>query len=182
MGSSSSFSGGPSGGCAFIAHAPKSSPSPPPRPPLVGGRAARAVEGSDRCRERMACQWGRPRLFRGPEWWRRVRRPQTEVVAVDTATAATHRWRAVRAVEGSDRCGGTDGMGSSSSVSGAGVGARETRWVLRGVSDWGAAREDDELKGRQPAGAHDASATCVHTGHNRAGMRRHIQCDPYPYQ
>jgi hypothetical protein len=32
------------------------------------------------------------------------------------------------------------------SFSGAGVGARETRGVLRGVSDWGAAREDDKLK------------------------------------
>jgi hypothetical protein len=33
-------------------------------------------------------------------------------------------------VEGLDRCGGTDGMGSSSSFSGAGVGAQETRGVL----------------------------------------------------
>jgi hypothetical protein len=56
VGSSSSFSGGPSGGCTFVAHAPKSSPSPPPPPPLVGGQAARAVEGSDRCGERAACQ------------------------------------------------------------------------------------------------------------------------------
>jgi hypothetical protein len=30
--------------------------------------------------------------FRGPEWWRRIRRPHTEVVAVDAATTATHRW------------------------------------------------------------------------------------------
>jgi hypothetical protein len=30
--------------------------------------------------------------FRGPEWRRRVRRPHTEVVTVDTAIAATHRW------------------------------------------------------------------------------------------
>jgi hypothetical protein len=29
---------------------------------------------------------------RGPEWWRHVRRPHAEVVAIDTATAATHRW------------------------------------------------------------------------------------------
>ncbi|KAI0278745.1 hypothetical protein BC826DRAFT_976140 [Russula brevipes] len=91
--SSSSFSGGPSGGGTFVAHTPKSSPSPPPPPPLIGGQAARAVEGSDRCR-------------------------------------------------------GTDGMGSSSSFSSVGVGAREMR-VLRGVSDWGAAREDDKPKGRQ---------------------------------
>jgi hypothetical protein len=100
--------------------------------------------------------------FRGPEWRRRVRRPHTEVVAADAATAATHRWtdgargrgfgsvwgngrrgrprlsggpsgggafvahtpksspptpppppliggQTVRAVEGSERCGGTDG-------------------------------------------------------------------------
>ena len=30
--------------------------------------------------------------FRGPECWRRVRRPHAKVVTVDTATAATHRW------------------------------------------------------------------------------------------
>jgi hypothetical protein len=30
--------------------------------------------------------------FRGPECWRHVRHPHTEVVAVDTATTATHRW------------------------------------------------------------------------------------------
>jgi hypothetical protein len=148
--------------------------------------------------------------FRGPEWRRRVRRPHTEVVTVDIAIAATHRWtdgahsrgfgsvwgngrrgrprfsrgssgggafvahtpksspstpppppliggRTVRAVEGSGRCVGERTEGSSSSFSGAGVEARETR-VSKGVSDWGAAREDDELKARQPAGAHDASA------------------------
>src|ERR1700730_14853438 len=72
--------------CSLPTH-PKSLPS---LPPLVGGRAARAVEGSDR--------WGNGRhgvvlvFFRGPEWWRHVRRPHTEGVAVDAATAATHRW------------------------------------------------------------------------------------------
>jgi hypothetical protein len=30
--------------------------------------------------------------FRGPEWQRRIHRPHTEVVTVDTAIAATHRW------------------------------------------------------------------------------------------
>jgi hypothetical protein len=53
---------------------------------------------------------------------------------------------------------------SSSSFSGVGVEAWETRGVSKGVSDWGAAREDDELKARQPAGAHDTSAACVHIG------------------
>src|ERR1700730_2353269 len=58
-------------------------------PPLVGGWAARAVEGSD--------QWGNGRhgvvlvFFRGPKWWRHVHRPHTEGVAVDAATTATHR-------------------------------------------------------------------------------------------
>jgi hypothetical protein len=66
---------------------PKSLPS---LPPLVGGRAARAVEGSDR--------WGNGQhgvvlvFFRGPKWWRHVRCPHTEGVAVDAATTATHRW------------------------------------------------------------------------------------------
>jgi hypothetical protein len=182
--SSSYFSGGPSGGCAFVAHTPKSSPSPPLPPPLVGGRAARAVDGSDRCGgtdgllvliffrgpewwmrvrrprtkvvavaattaatrrwtggargRRVGSVWGNGRhgvvlvFFRGPEWWRRVRCPHTEVIAFDTATAATHRWRAVRAVEGSDRCWGTDGMGSSS-FSGAGVGSRDEGGLEGGV-------------------------------------------------
>jgi hypothetical protein len=128
--------------------------------------------------------------FRGAEWWRRVRRLHTEVVAVDAATAATHRWtdgargrgfgtvwgngrrgrprlsggpsgggafvahtpkpspstppspplisgRSVRAVEGSGRCGGTDGSWCtwSESFSGAGVEAqaRETRGVSKGI-------------------------------------------------
>jgi hypothetical protein len=82
------LSGAPSAGGAFVAHTPKSSPLTPPPPPLIGERAVRAVEGSDRVGERTAC---RPRLFQAG-WWRRVRRPHTEVVAVDAATAATHRW------------------------------------------------------------------------------------------
>ena len=83
-------------------------------------------------------------FFRGPEWWRRVRRPHTEVVAVDTATAATHRWRAVRAVEGSDRWG--DGRhGVVFVFFRCGCWGSGARGVLREVSDWGAAREDDEL-------------------------------------
>src|SRR3984893_22115 len=71
--------------CSSPTH-PKSLPS---LPPLVGWRAARAVEGSDR--------WGNGRhgvvlvFFRGPEWWRHVCRPHTEGVAVDAATATTHR-------------------------------------------------------------------------------------------
>src|ERR1700730_3800189 len=43
------LSGGPSAGGAFVAHTPKSSPSMPPPLPLIGGRAARAVEGSGQC-------------------------------------------------------------------------------------------------------------------------------------
>jgi hypothetical protein len=38
---------GPSGGGAFVAHTLKSLPSTPPPPPLIGGQAARAVEGLD---------------------------------------------------------------------------------------------------------------------------------------
>src|ERR1700730_6234854 len=65
---------------------PKSLPS---LPPLVGGRAARVVEGVD--------GWGNGQhrvilvFFRGPEWWRHVRCPHTEGIAVDATTAATHR-------------------------------------------------------------------------------------------
>src|ERR1700730_15866918 len=78
-------------------------------PPLVGGRVARTVEGSDR--------WGDGRhgvvlvFFRGREGWRPVRRPHTEGVAVDAATAATHRWtsgacgRGVGSVWGNGRRG-----------------------------------------------------------------------------
>ena len=49
----------------------------------------RAVEGSGRCG---GTDGGVVLVFQGPECWRRVRRPHTEVVAVDAATAATHRW------------------------------------------------------------------------------------------
>jgi hypothetical protein len=178
---------------------------------MVGGQAARAVDGSDRCGgmdgllvliyfrvpewwmcirhprtkvvavaatttathrwtggtrgQQVGLVWGNGRheivlvFFMGPKWWRCVCCPHTEVIAFDTATAATHRWQAVRAVEGPDQCGGMDGIGSSLSFSGAGVGARETRGVLRGVSDW-ALHVRMMTKGCRPAGAHNASATC----------------------
>jgi hypothetical protein len=79
-----------SGGCAFVAHAPKSSPSPPLPPPLVGGRVARAVDGLDRC-------GGTDGLliliyFWVPEWWMRIRCPRTKVVAIAATTTATRRW------------------------------------------------------------------------------------------
>jgi hypothetical protein len=67
MRSSLSFSGGPSAGGALVAHTPKSSPSTPPLPSLIGGRAVRVVEGSGRCGGTdggTACG-GRPRLFQG---------------------------------------------------------------------------------------------------------------------
>ncbi|KAI0286220.1 hypothetical protein BC826DRAFT_972768 [Russula brevipes] len=68
---------GPSGRGAFVAHAPKSSPSLPPPPPLVGGWVAHAVEGSDR--------WG------GTDGMR-VRRPHTNIIAFAATTTATRRW------------------------------------------------------------------------------------------
>jgi hypothetical protein len=49
--------------------------------------------------------------FRGPECWRRIRRPHTKVVAIDAATTATHRWtsgtcsRGVGSVWGNGRWG-----------------------------------------------------------------------------
>jgi hypothetical protein len=67
----------------------RSSPLTPPPPPLIGGRTVCAVDGSGRVGERTA---GSSSSFRGPEWRRRVRRLHTEVVAIDAATAATHRW------------------------------------------------------------------------------------------
>src|SRR3984893_1661704 len=141
---------------------------------------------------------GSSSFFRGPEGGTGVRRRHAEVIAVDAATAATHRWtsgargrgvgsvwgngrrgrpclsggpsaggafvahtpksslstpppppliggRTVRAVEGSDQWRGADGMWRSSSFSGVGVGARETSGVSTWVSDWGAAREGDQL-------------------------------------
>jgi hypothetical protein len=77
--------GGPSGGGTFVAHTPKLSPSPSPLPllPLIGGQAAHAVEGLD--------WWGNG-WHGGPEQWRRICHPHTEVVTVDATTAATHRW------------------------------------------------------------------------------------------
>jgi hypothetical protein len=59
--SSLCFSGGPSGGGAFVAHTLKSSPSTPPPPPLIGGQAARAVEGLDR--------WGNGRSVAAGSSW-----------------------------------------------------------------------------------------------------------------
>jgi hypothetical protein len=69
----------------------------------------RAVDGSDRC-------GGTDGLlvliyFRVPEWWMRVRRPRTKVVAVAATTAATRRWtggargRGVGSVWGNGRHG-----------------------------------------------------------------------------
>jgi hypothetical protein len=133
-------SGGPSGGGAFVAHAPKSSPSPPPPPPLIGGRTARAVEGSDRCGGTDGL--GSSSSFSGG--------PSGGGAFVAHAPKSSPSpppppplvgGPAARAVEGSGRCGGTDGTGSSSSFSGAGVGAQETR----GVSDWGAAHEEGTI-------------------------------------
>jgi hypothetical protein len=49
--------------------------------------------------------------FRGAEWWRRVHRPHTKVVAIDATTTATHRWtdgargRGFRSVWGNGRWG-----------------------------------------------------------------------------
>jgi hypothetical protein len=63
----------------------------------------------------------RPHLFR-----------RRQVVAVNAATAATHRWTGSARGRGVGSGGGTDGMSSSSSFSGAGVGARETRGVRLG--------------------------------------------------
>jgi hypothetical protein len=52
----------------------------------------------------------------GPEWWRRVCRPRTEVVAVAATTTATCRWTGGVCGRGVGSVGGADGMGSSSRV------------------------------------------------------------------
>jgi hypothetical protein len=58
-----------------------------PTPSVVKWRAP--SRGRVGVGERMA---GLSSSFRGPEWWRHVRRLHTKVVAIDAATAATHRW------------------------------------------------------------------------------------------
>jgi hypothetical protein len=65
----------------------------------------------------------------------------------------------VRAVEGSDRRGGTHGISWSSSFSGAGVEARETRWCPTGALD--AKMTSSKHVNRL---AHTMRAACMHIG------------------
>jgi hypothetical protein len=90
QGSSLSFSGGLSGGGAFVTHALKSSPSLPPPPPLIGGQVARVLRGWVGVGEQMAGVIFV--FFRGPEWWRHVCHLRTKVIAIAATTATTCRW------------------------------------------------------------------------------------------
>jgi hypothetical protein len=104
VGSSSSFSGGPSGGGAFVAHTPKSSPSTPPSPPLIGGRTVRAVVGSGRCG---GTDGGVVLVFQGARVAFVAHTPKSSLSTPPPPSLIGGR--TVRAVEGSGRCGGTDG-------------------------------------------------------------------------
>jgi hypothetical protein len=83
------LSGGPSAGGAFVAHTPKLLLSMLPPLPLIGGRAASAVEGSGRCG---GTDGGVVLVFQGARVLEARSSPTHEGVAVDAATAATHRW------------------------------------------------------------------------------------------
>jgi hypothetical protein len=98
------LSGGPSGGGAFVAHTPKSSPSTPPSPPLIGGRTVRAVEGSGRCG---GTDGGVVLVFQGARVAFVAHTPKSSLSTPPPPSLIGGR--TVRAVEGSGRCGGTDG-------------------------------------------------------------------------
>jgi hypothetical protein len=85
-----------------VVSAPKSSPSPPPPPPLKGGRAARAVDNSVRCRG--AAGIGSSSFAASA--------PKSS--PSPPPPPPLKGGQAARAVDGSDRCGGAAGIGSSS--------------------------------------------------------------------
>jgi hypothetical protein len=108
MGSSLSFSGGPSAGGTLVTHTPKSSPSMPPLPSLIGGWAVRTVKGSGWCGG-MDGMRSSLSFSRGPSAGGALVAHTPKSLPLTPPLPSLIGGWAVRMVEGSGWCGGMDG-------------------------------------------------------------------------